>query len=142
MNAQSPFTGTWEHQDGNEVFIVELYLNDDNGIRGHYSKVQRTNNFEVLVYESNFDVGHGLTYGPVINSGPATGNSFTATIYDVTNPNDGDNLGWLIGTLRMEIISSNPTQANWNVKVINDLRVSTDDRVFSFPTDLILTKVE
>lgn len=64
INAQNPFIGTWEYQDGNEIFRVELSLNENNRIRGHYSKIQTNNGFEIVLYKSNYNLGHGLQNGP------------------------------------------------------------------------------
>jgi hypothetical protein len=135
-----PFVGNLEYQDGNEIFRVELYLNNEGRIRGHYEKILLNNGVETLIFKSNRDVGHGLTYGPVIFGNNNT-TTLSAGIYDNTITSQND-LPVFSGSLKMEIISSNPTKATWKVSSRNESRLHYDDRVFSIPTDVVMTKVE
>jgi len=139
LNAPNPFVGTWEHQNGTEIFRVELFITE-NGVDGHYSKVQTNSGSEIIIYKSNYDLGFGLENGPAIY-GYNDESSLSAFIEDATNSNNG-NFSMLKGRLLMEIISSNPTTATWEVEVINDLRRHDDLRELSMPTNLILTKVD
>jgi hypothetical protein len=138
----NPFVGIWEYQDGNEIFRVELYLNNEGRVRGHYEMLtQNPDGTDTLEFKSNKDVGHGLKLGPVIYGGNNS-TTLSAGIDDHSVAIQFDELGSLHGSLKMEIISSNPTKATWKVSGPNGLRLHFDERVFSIPTDVVMTKVE
>ncbi|MBT8244413.1 hypothetical protein [Winogradskyella sp.] len=139
-NVTNPFVGIWEYQEGNTIFRVELYMTDDD-LRGHYEKVEvGANGLEILIFKSNRDVGHGLTLGPVIY-GDNTSTILNGGIEDVTIETQ-PNLPIFTGKLKMEIISSSPTTATWKVTLNGEGRSQDDNREFSIPTDVIMTKVE
>ncbi len=144
-NAQdNPFVGTWEWEDGNNIFRVELYLDEDGDIRGDFEMVEVLgNNQEVLIYESNIDNGHGFKFGPVIfgdSNGVELGAAFTDSTLN-EHP-----YGPLTGGLIMVIQNSNsPTNqitATWKLELDTGLRFEDDDRTFNVPTDIVLTKVD
>lgn len=139
LEAQNPFIGTWEHQENNIIFRVQLYMTDD-GLRGNYEKVSVSNGLEIIIFKSNKDIGHGLTYGPVIfcysNNYELKGWLIDNTISTQTD------LPIFTGNLKMDIISSNPTTATWKITGNNESRLDIDNREFSIPTDVVMTKVE
>ena len=57
------FTGTWKYQNGNEVFIVNLWADPD-GFKGHFRKiiVDSAGNEVSVVYKSNRKLGPGSNY--------------------------------------------------------------------------------
>ena len=135
------FVGTWEWQDGNNIFRVELYIDEDNDIRGDFEMVEDLGNSqESLIYESNIDIGFGLKYGPVIfggSDGFEMGAAFTDNT--VTHP-----YGPLRGKLKMVIQPSNTpglTTATWQLQRTRGLKRADDNRTFNVPTDIVLTKV-
>ncbi|PTX58557.1 hypothetical protein C8N46_11348 [Kordia periserrulae] len=144
QNINTPFVGTWEWENGNQIFRIQLFLDEDGDIGGHYSLLQtNSNGIPTVIYKSNKDIGHGLTYGSVIY-GSSNGTLLKAGIDDntINNPN----YTHISGSLTMEIINTgncigcSPT-ATWKIKEKKDLRLETDDRTFNIPTDIILTKV-
>ncbi len=139
-NTNNPFIGTWEYQENNTIFRVQLYM-EEASIRGHYEKVSIINNIEVPIFKSNREIGFGETFGPVIY-GNNDGNLLIAGIDDNTVTTQYEILGSLSGTLKMEIISNNPITVTWKVKLNNESRLDYDNRVFSIPADVILTRVD
>lgn len=137
----NPFYGTWQYQNGNQTFEVELYYNAEyNDIRGHCKMFEtNANGITTLIYKSNKDLDFGLKWGPVIYA-DSEGNSLGGHVVD-------NSLGLesrLSGNLEMNILpttSPGVIKATWKVKRGPGLRAHNDTRTFNIPTDIILTKV-
>ncbi len=148
-NAQNIFLGTWEHQEGNEIFRVKLWQDteDSTYILGHYEKVQINNGEETYVYSSNKEEFIGdndwwLTAAIVTKDGSNTkiggsftDNTITGNIYRK----------YKSGHLSFEILTNsgglNPTiTAHWKVERSPGL-ILNEAPEFSIPTDIVLTKV-
>ncbi len=148
-NAQSIFLGTWEHQEGNEVFRIILSINteDTDHIIGHYEKVQVNNGEETYIYSSNKEdyVGNNNGWLPyVVTSKSGDNSKIYGTIYDNTVD---ENLYQQIkvGRFTFEILTNsgglNPTiTAHWKVERSPGL-ILNEAPEFSVPTDIVLTKV-
>ncbi|WP_452219420.1 hypothetical protein, partial [Lacinutrix salivirga] len=143
QNINDSFVGIWETQNGDETFRVELFLNEDNKVRGHFSMIQTTNSgLEILIYTSKKSIGFGLTWPPVIFGG-SDGTILEAGIEDNTVPNPL-NLPRFDGDLTMTIqpaTGSGQVTATWKVERSSGLKSNADNREFNIPTDIILTKV-
>ncbi|WP_298516966.1 DUF6705 family protein [uncultured Kordia sp.] len=144
-NINTPFVGTWQWQNGNQTFQVELFLNENGRIRGHFTMLEtNSNGLQIIVYKSNRDIGFGHTFGSVIY-GSSDGTILYAGIDDNTVPNPNNYPG-LSGKLKMEIITTGncigcSTTATWKVKEQQEGRFEGDNRTLNIPTDIILTKV-
>jgi hypothetical protein len=143
QNDNAPFYGNWEATiNGNQIFKVELFNNDENRVRGHYYLYQiDSNGLETLVYTSKVDLGSGNYLGPLIYGG-SDGVELGAGISDINHQEH--KYRRLLGHLDMLITSGNGeigTIAIWKVKRKQGLRLADDDRQFIIPTELTLTKV-
>lgn len=153
IQAQDIFIGTWEYQQGNEIFRVFLWENEETdhlgntSILGHYEKVQLVGNgLEQYIYCSDKDkfVGNnqGLLSSALLISGDnqSVGGSFTDNTVDENLYNQ-----LKLGHLTMEIItnSGGTITASWKVERKSYQGVKMNEAPeFSVPTDIILTKVE
>lgn len=142
QNSNNPFYGTWQYQNGNQTFQVELFRNEGEGgsIRGHFKMFETSaNGITILIYKSNKDLDFGLKWGPVIYAG-SSANSLKGFVED-------NSLGLesrLDGNLEMNILTSSSPgviKATWKVKRGQGIRFTDDNRTFNIPTDIILTKV-
>ena len=143
QNINQPFYGTWEASiNGNQIFKVELYNNEEDRVRGHYHLYETdTAGNETLIYTSNVYLGFDLYLGPLIYGG-SDGTELGAGIDDINHKDHKYNM--LGGHLDMLITSGNGeigTTATWKIKRKRGLRFIDDDRQFIIPTDLTLTKV-
>lgn len=144
---QDPFLGTWEWQQGNQVFRVELIDDGNNGIDGHYTMLSlNAQGQETIIYKSNKDLGHGFMYGPVIYGGSNGTDRLSAGIIDNITPNP-NNFPILEGSLTMKIISTAncigcQTTATWKIKEKKEWRNEGDNRTISIPIDITLVKVQ
>ena len=150
--SQDIFLGTWEYQEGNEIFRVHLSLNpeDNNHIIGHYEKVQVNNGIETYIYSSNKEefIGNNKGWLPYVITSRSGDNT---KIYGTINDNTVDeNLYHQLkaGRWTLEILTNsggfNPTiTAHWKVERKSYQSGLTDNEApeFSVPTDIVLTKV-
>ena len=149
-NAQNIFLGTWEHQNGNEVFRIVLWEDplDNNSIKGHYKMVQIENGLETIIYSSNKNEHIGINEAklPFVIYGSANNQTLIGLFYD--NTIDSNQYHFLKkGSLHLEILTNsgglNPTiTAHWKVerKSYQGLIINEAPE-FSVPTDIILTKI-
>lgn len=147
VNAQDIFTGTWEHQNGNEIFRVILQYDSEYGneIYGHYEKVEVNNGIETYIYCSDKEKFQDQNKGwlpyviTAIGNNITIGGSFTDNTVDSTLYNQQK-----LGHLTLEIISNsgglNPTiTMRWRITKYKDISINESPN-FSVPTDIILTK--
>ncbi|WP_452221649.1 DUF6705 family protein, partial [Lacinutrix salivirga] len=143
QNINDSFVGIWETQNGDEIFRIELFIDNEGDISGHFSKVETTNSgLEILVYESNRPIGAGFRWGRAIY-GSSDGTILEAGIDDNTVDNPL-NLPLFSGHLTMTIqpaTGSGQVTATWKVERSSGLKSNADNREFNIPTDIILTKV-
>ena len=145
---QDMLSGTWKYQNGNEVFIVNIWK-EGNGVRGHFRKVivDSTGNEVSVVYKSNRKLGPGSNYDwpPAIYTANAGVYKINAIITDNTIPDTLNTTGYIDGYLKMVVL--NPScytsgctlQAQWTVKKRPGLRIAGEPD-FNIPTNIILTK--
>jgi hypothetical protein len=147
-NTNNPFLGTWEHQDGNEIFRVFLWMDDNSGdIRGHYEKVINNNGIESYVYCSDKEKFQGNNKGwtPYVINTNGDNNVIGGTFIDNTvNANLYHPLK--LGSVRIELLSNTNSlvTAQWTVERKKYQGVISSDEApeFSVPTNIVLTKVE
>jgi hypothetical protein len=143
----TPFIGTWEWQNGNEVFRVNLFEETDLGLVGHYEMVQQNNGFETVVFTSKRFVDGNEVWPPYVISGRTGISAFAGTIRDNTvnaQLYDSEKRGKLVIVILTDSGGLNPTiTASWKVERKSYQSGLTDDEApdFSVPTDIILTKV-
>lgn len=109
-NNFAPFLGTWEWQNGNQLFRITLWKEElveyKNGnrpsfwmdqIKGHFEMVQlgqAGQQLETIIYTSNKPVGNNASYyPPVINASSVDGISCGGTILDNSDPNPSNYFG-------------------------------------------------
>ena len=136
------YTGTWHYEDGNELFIVSLWQDNDGIFRGYYKKVEYNDGTQgAVILNSRIVNNQGAVFPPVIYGSIDSENLISAVLIDntlVENVND-----YKEGILRIEINSNCnncPYTAIWKVTEESGLRVGYVPG-FSIPTDVILTKV-
>lgn len=151
VGAQSIFQGTWEYQQGSEIFRVILWEDDRDGstnlINGHYEKVTvQSNGEETFIYCSDKEKFQDSNKGwlPFVISLKQDGNKLSGSIVDNTVDS---NLYHPLksGQLRTEIISntggSNPViTMSWKVNRDEGPMIKESPE-YSIPVDVILTKV-
>ncbi|NDI97516.1 hypothetical protein GWA97_00310 [Flavobacterium sp. LaA7.5] len=140
--APSPYEGTWHYQDGNDLFIVSLWKDDDGSFRGYYKKTAYTNGtIGATIFNSRKINVNGVVFPPVIYGDFNDGSGVSGVICDNTMENNLYDCK--DGVLRMKIISdctNCPMTATWKVEETSGMRVNFIPG-FSIPTDVILTKV-
>jgi hypothetical protein len=148
--AQSIFEGTWEYQQGNDIFRVILWEDSrDDGsdvIKGHYEKVSvDANGNETFIFSSDKDkfLGANTSWLPFIIyssgnnqkiSGSFTDNTVDQNLFDQQKR----------GKFRMTILSNSggnnsPITAKWEIEEVNGAKIKESPN-FSVPTNVILTK--
>ncbi|QYJ67366.1 hypothetical protein [Flavobacterium litorale] len=140
----SPYEGTWHYIDGNELFVVSLWKEDDGKFRGYYKKVEHNNGIiGATIFNSRKVNIHGFVFPPVIFGSFHNLYGLSGSIRDNTIQNNAEDFKG--GRFRMQINSDTnctncPVTATWKVEETSGLRV---DYVlgYSIPTDIILTKV-
>ena len=154
-----PFIGTWEYQDGNQIFRVTLFkvekIEYENGnynpsyymdeIQGHFSMIEIGSSgqpIETTIYTSQRKMGASNTdWFPVITIGSTRdGINLNAMIYDNSIPYN-INYPFVRGNLSLEIISgTNPIQMQWKVTLPQGMYGTDQPTNFNVPTDIILIK--
>ncbi|QYJ67365.1 hypothetical protein [Flavobacterium litorale] len=142
---ESPYEGTWHYQDGNELFIVSLWKEQNGTFNGHYKKTEYSNGtIGATIFNSNKTYNNGFKFDTIIfgNFNLITG-TLSGSIHDNTIENNPED--YKSGRFRMKITSNCtncPTTATWKVEERPGLRI---DGIFipgfSIPTDVVLTKV-
>lgn len=144
--AQSIFEGTWQYQNGNEVFIVKIW-EEDNVMLGYYKKIttDASGNQTSLIFTSRKDYGNGDYYLDHSIYGDVSETELNALFDDNTMANSEYNIKR--GYLNMKILQQGlpgcttcTTTATWKITEKRGLRVNYVEG-FSVPTDIVLTKV-
>jgi hypothetical protein len=148
MQNLTPFIGTWEYQEGNQIFRVIIY-EDDLYLKGDYSFVEVNNGVETIICESNYYIPEiNRNSGHTIFGGSNDGIIMGASIDDNTiNCESGiterkrlkGNLGF---TIQQQNCPTCPITAEWKVERWQGLRSDTEPNNYSIPTNVIMTKVE
>lgn len=138
------FAGTWEFEDGNQIFRVNIWRAHD-AYSGHFEIVEINNGFETILYTSDKPIieGSSTHWYPVI-SGGGTDTKFTGRILDISILYDPEEYSIWEAQLEMKIINDNcndcPIRASWDVHYY-DL-IPDNVAPFTIPTDAIMTKIE
>jgi len=141
-----PFIGTWEHQDGNDIFRVTIWEDGDD-LKGDYWFIEINNGVETIVCESNYNIPNTDVYnGYVFFGGSTNGTKMGGKIDDNTiNCQDGiEARKRIFGNVSLTIQSGClgcPITAEWKVKRLSGIRIQGNPTEFSIPTDIIMTKV-
>lgn len=157
-NNFTPFLGTWEWQDNNQIFRITLwkeeYNENENGnrpsffwdeIKGHFELVeigQSGGQFETTIYTSQRKIGQSNTdWFPVIDGASNNGINFEGLIYDNSVPYDPNYITGVRGNLILTIIpNSQPQQMDWKVTLPQGMYGTDQPTEFNIPTDIVLTK--
>ncbi|EPR74061.1 hypothetical protein ADIWIN_0870 [Winogradskyella psychrotolerans RS-3] len=142
----APFVGTWEHQNGNDIFRVTIW-EDGNDLKGDYWFIQTNNGVETIICASNYIIPNSNTnYRHVIFGGSKDGIIMGALL-------DDNSINCQNGAAERERMSGNasltiqsgclgcPITAEWKVERLRGIRIQGDPTEFSVPTDVIMTKV-
>ncbi|WP_281847651.1 DUF6705 family protein [Olleya namhaensis] len=137
----APFLGTWEFQENNKIFRINIWENQTNdGIDGHYWLIELdANGNETIIDQSDKEKidGCNCSWSEAFSAYSKDGEELRGLIRDVTPlPKDRT---WIDGLLSMSIQENNPTAAHWIVSY--DGPIYFEAR-FQIPTNCILTKVE
>ena len=54
-NHNLPFVGTWEYQDGNDIFRINIW-EDGEDLKGDYWFIEVNNGIETIICESNYNI--------------------------------------------------------------------------------------
>ena len=85
----SPYEGTWHYQDGNELFIVSLWKEDDGTFSGYYKKTEYNNGvIGATIFNSRKVYDDGFVFPPVISGSFDMQYGVSGTIYDNTIENN------------------------------------------------------
>ena len=80
----TPFIGTWEYQENNQIFRVLIY-EDGNDLKGDYWLIEIDNGNETILYESDYSAPNSnFNWGYAIFGGSNDGNLMYAKIDDNT----------------------------------------------------------
>ena len=133
------YKGTWQHQNGNRLFIVSLW-SDGEYTKGHYKMVETNNGVPGdLIFTSRKYYGNGFYFPPVITGLYDSQYGLSGSFSD--NTISGYTKDFKSGVFVMKIIpQSNPATATWKVEEAKGLKTGVQPS-FSIPTDIILTKV-
>lgn len=142
--SQNPFHGTWEYQNGNQIFRVHLF-EQNSTTKGHFEMVVNNNGIETVIYTSDkpYNSVTSQHWHPVINVGLNNdGISLDGRVLDNSYDYESssfNNYQLCESWLSMKIISTNPTAATWKVNYYDI--VPNNVPPINIPTNIILTKV-
>lgn len=143
----SPFIGTWEYKEGNEIFRVLLWQDEDgtDAILGHYEKVTSIDGQEQYIYCSDKEkfVGSNKGWLPFVMWLEGNDSLIGGAFIDNT-VNENLYSQQKSGGVGIEILPNNdsePLTAKWKVKRSSGPYINEAPE-FSVPTDIILTKVD
>ena len=143
----TPFIGIWEHQDGSDLFRVNIY-EEEGYLKGDYWIIEIIGGTETIICESDYYVPQwNQNLGYVIFGGSNDGIIMGASIDDNTiNCEAGiTERKRLKGNLKFTIqdsCSSCPTTALWKIERWDGLRSDDEPENNSIPSDIIMTKLE
>lgn len=139
-----PFEGSWEASfDQNKTFRLILW-GEGNAIKGNYEIDVLNNNGNVQdTYKSNVTIPDTSKEFPPTIYGGTNNNTFASGTLDDNTINaeqgfSARKIKW--GRFSLEIQSSNPTTAKWEVERPSGLRLNSEPPNYSIPTDIVLTK--
>ena len=143
LKAQTSPEGTWHYENGNRIFIVKLWQDDDYYI-GHY-EMREFNSGVIgnLLFTSRKAYGNNI-YFPCTIYGIYDNFKLAGSLCDNTAIGDDDDCK--DGVFIMSITASLPgcttcvETASWKVTEPKGLKVGYEPP-FSIPTDAVLTKV-
>jgi len=144
VNAQNPFHGTWEWQNGNQIFRATLWGTTNGATKGHFEMVEVNSGVETVIYTSDKPYNSNMTqhWHPVIN---VVLNSYNISLdgrildnsYDYEDPSF-DPYDMCESWLRMEIITTSPTTATWKVNYYDIIPDNAPP--INIPTNIVMTK--
>lgn len=138
----SPFSGTWEWENGNQTFYVyimsETLNTGDKVLSLDYKMVETNNGIVTEVYSSKHQ-GVFAFGGAILAEKPTTA---SGRIFDRTHPNTTDGYE---GDLGLNVLSTDPPNIRWKIYTLRDnIQAFVTDNPptgFNLPTDIILTKI-
>lgn len=143
-----PFVGVWEYREGNDIFRVNIW-EENNRLKGHvqFIEIETINGLEVetVVKTSDRCEANGFCHFPVIYGGSGNGEEMYGIFSDNTiiiNNEYKGKFGYMTLTLIPNSCTTCPTTAQWIVKEHRGFKLDTEPENFSVPIDVILTKVD
>ena len=140
QNKTGDFTGTWHHQNGNEIFVVSLWP-EGNDLIGHVKMIIVDNQGVPIetIYNSKrlYGQGSNLEWPPAIHP-TVYQNTANGIIADNTSPLSP--YSCLTGNVKMVISQTTPLTIQWSINRIGGIKPA-DEADFNFPTDITLIKV-
>lgn len=140
------YEGTWQHDNGNEQFVVQIWKENDVYL-GHYKKIiVDSDGKEVsIVYNSRrvYDSGYVLPF--VIYTGYSEGYGISGVFHDNTIAGYTENFkrGRIDIIITQQVLpdcTSCVILADWKVRPTEGMKYGVEPP-FSVPTDITLTKV-
>ncbi|MUV03201.1 hypothetical protein GN157_05710 [Flavobacterium rakeshii] len=139
----NPYAGTWEHQNGNQKFILSIWVDSNNIMLGHYKMitVDRNGQQTETVYNSKKEVGNsGIDWPYTVYFGDMSNGysqSFGGPIIDNTVNNQR---GFIEEQFIFTPNSPLGSTAQWEVKKMQGVR-EPNEPDFNIPNNILLTKV-
>lgn len=147
INHNLPFVGTWEYQNGNDIFRINMW-EDEEDLKGDYWFIEVNNGVETIICESNYNIpGTDVYRGSVLFGGSNDGTIMGLQIDDNTiNCESGLNYrkrlyGNASLTMQNPECTSCPVTALWKVQRMRGIRIGDQPTEFSVPNNVIMTKV-
>lgn len=146
-NHNLPFVGTWEYQDGNDIFRINIW-EDGEDLKGDYWFIEVNNGVETIICESNYNIpGTDVYNGYVLFGGSSDGIKMGLHIDD--NTIDCRNglyerkgiSGSASLTMQNPKCTNCPVTALWKVQRMRGIRIGDQPTEFSVPNNVIMAKV-
>ncbi|WP_299130328.1 DUF6705 family protein [uncultured Winogradskyella sp.] len=148
MQNLTPFIGTWEYQEGNQIFRVTIY-EDNLHLKGDYWLIEVINGAETILYESDYYApGTDFHWGYTIFGGSNDGNLMGAKIDDNSIGYENGvasrkrKRGSLSLTIQQQSCLNCPVTAEWKVTELQGLKITGESENYNIPKDIIMTKME
>jgi hypothetical protein len=148
----NPFVGTWQNINGDKLFSVIFWFEEDAGLIGHYKMYQldELGNIESTIYSSSTVVAVDNSLWPpyAIYGSPSTSGTLTykGRIIDnsiISNQYSKIKRGILNMSIHQNTCVGCPITATWVVtKDDVGVRMDNESPTFNIPTNIILTKVQ
>ncbi len=144
LQEESPFIGTWEWENGNQIFRVFIWK-QNSASKGDFELVEVNGGIETTIYKSDKEIYGlaGTNWYPVITGGWDGDKHFNGRILDNSIEHDPAVYTLWDAKLTMKISQENclgcSTTATWKVNYY-DL-VPSSAAPFNIPTDITLTKI-
>ena len=138
----NPFTGTWQYQNGNQVFMVKFWV-EGNDILGRYKMitVDANGNQTSVIYKSTDKWGNS-PHAPKreIYCQPGSESGTLAGLISDTTVNDPYS-DFITGYISIKLLSgSSPMTASWVVTRGQGIKIEGEPD-FNIHTNITLTKV-